>query len=433
MLIGGVTGARTTAHPSGCDLTFAGGVVGAVEAVRPDRGTDPAAGPPHPCQDSPPGAGPPWLDAGGRVVVPAFVDAHVHLDKAYLLAAAEREGLAAPDLAGAIAAVRRLRDLVPLDAVAAGARRAAEALVRHGTTAARVHVEVEPAVGLDLVGIHQALAAGLDARIHLQLVAFPQAGLGSRRALDLLHAAMAEGLDVVGGCPYVDDDPVAHVDAVFALAERHGAPVDFHLDFGDDPTASLLPLVAERTKAHGMSGQVTVGHVTTLAAMAPDVQAAVLDGMADAGIALVVLPATDLHLAGRAAPGRPATRSLAPVERAVAAGVTTAVANNNVHNPFAPFGNANLLQAAWLAGLTRRAGTPADRAALLGSVTTAPAAILGLPAHGPAVGAEAHLAVLDAADPAVDPSAVVLDAPTTVVTVRAGHVVHRLDIPSMPG
>jgi cytosine deaminase len=408
MLIGGVAGARTPAQPAGVDLAIVDGVV--------------AAGP---------GAvGRPWLDAGGRVVLPAFVDAHVHLDKAYLLGAAERAGLDASDLAGAIAAVRALRDSVPLEAVAAGARRAAEALVRHGTTAARAHVEVEPAVGLDLVGMHQVLAAELAGRIHLQLVAFPQGGLGSRRALDLLQAAMAEGLDVVGGCPYVDDDPVAHVDAVFALAERHGAPVDLHLDFGDDPAASLVDLVADRTAAHGMAGHVTIGHVTTLAAMGPEAQAAALDRLASAGIALVALPATDLHLAGRGGPGGldgPGSRSVAPVERAVAAGVRTAVANNNVHNPFAPFGNASLLQAAWLAGLTRRAGAPADRAALLDAVTAAPAAILGLPPHGPTPGARAHLAVLDAADPAT----AVLEAPATLVTVRDGHVVHTLDVPSV--
>src|SRR5206468_7229042 len=93
--------------------------------------------------------------------------------------------------------------------------------------------------------------------------------------------------------------------------------------------------------------------------------------------------------------GEPGTRSLAPWERAIEAGVRVAIANNNLENPFAPFGNGNLLQAAWLAGITRRAATPAQARALLDAITHGPAAILGLPPHGPTPGAIAHLIVVD--------------------------------------
>ncbi|HXJ23806.1 MAG TPA: amidohydrolase family protein, partial [Polyangia bacterium] len=251
----------------------------------------------------------------------------------------------------------------------------------------------------------------------LDLVAFPQRGLERSGMPELLAAAMAAGLHVVGGCPYVDADPRAHLDRVFALAERHGAPVDLHLDFSDDPSLSLLPLVVERTRAHGMAGRVTVGHLTTVAAMPLDEQARALDALAAAGVSLVVLPATDLYLAGH---GEPGTRSLAPWERAVDRGVRVAIANNNLENPFAPFGNGNLLQAAWLAGLTRRAATPARRQSLLDAITRAPAAILGLAPHGPTVEADAHLALLDSDDP----DDVILRAPAVAATLHGGRLVH---------
>jgi cytosine deaminase len=173
-----------------------------------------------------------------------------------------------------------------------------------------------------------------------------------------------------------------------------------------------------------MHGRVTIGHVTTLAAMPPDLQARALDALAAAGIALVVLPATDLYLAGQ---GEPGTRSLAPWERAVDAGVRVAIANNNIENPFAPFGNGNLLQAAWLAGLVRRTATPARRRALLDAITRTPASILGLPAHGPAAGAEAHLALLDTDHP----REAALRAPTVLATLRAGQLVHRVEAPAI--
>jgi cytosine deaminase len=394
-----------------CDLALAGGRVIEVAPPATRRGEAARVGV--------------TLRAGGRAVVPAFVDAHVHLDKAFLLAAAEEDGRApGAELGAAIAAVAELRGRIGPGRVRREATRALTRLVGQGVTAARAHVEIDSTVGLSLVHLHRALAAEAESRIALELVAFPQRGLEASGMVELMAAAMREGTTVVGGCPYVDADPARHLDHVFALAERHGAPVDLHLDFSDDVGRSLLALVVERTRAHAMHGRVTIGHVTTLAAMPPDLQARALDALAAAGIALVVLPATDLYLAGQ---GEPGTRSLAPWERALDAGVLVAIANNNIENPFAPFGNGNLLQAAWLAGLVRRTATPARRRALLDAITRTPAAILGLPAHGPAAGAEAHLALLDTDQP----REAALRAPTVLATLRAGQLVHRVEAPAI--
>jgi cytosine deaminase len=410
MLIDRLTDARVSGRAGLCAIAIAGGRCAAIEA------TDAAQAAPT---TSASGA---TLEAEGRVVVPALVDAHVHLDKAFLLHEAESAGALEPTLPGAIASVAALRKTLATGVAKAGAERAVHRLVKHGVTAARVHVEIEPSVGLDLVHMHDALAVASADRIALQLVAFPQLGLEHPAMVDLMTRAMALGFHVVGGCPYVDADPRRHLDVVFSLAERFAVPVDLHLDFSDDPGKSLLGLVCERTRAHGMAGRVTLGHVTTLAAMSSDAQAAALDRLAECGIAVVVLPATDLYLAGH---GEPGTRSLAPWERAAARGVRVAIANNNVCNPFAPFGNGNLLQAAWLAGIARRASTPASRATLFEAVTSAPARILGLEPHGPVAGAAAHLAVLDA----IDPDEVVLEAPAVVATLRAGRLVSRLSGP----
>jgi cytosine deaminase len=406
LAVGCVAGARVAGEAGLVDVELDGGRVRAVVPAVAERGG-------------------PALRAGGRAVIPALVDAHVHLDKAFLLAAAEEEGgPTVPDLGAAIAAVGRLRGRISREQVRRGAERALDRLVASGVTAARAHVEIALAVGLELVHLHQDLARARRDVLALDLVAFPQRGLEAPGMPELFAAAVAEGLPVVGGCPYVDADPRRHLDLVFALAERHGAPVDLHLDFSDDPGRSLLDLVLERTRAHAMSGRVTIGHVTTLAAMPRDAQARALDAIAAAGVALVVLPATDLYLVGH---GEPGSRSLAPWERAVAAGVRVAIANNNLQNPFAPFGNGDLLQAAWLAGVVRRGVSRAHRRALLDAVTSAPAAILGLPPHGPTAGAEAHLAIVDSDEPAD----VALRAPAVLATLRAGRLVHTLEVPEV--
>lgn len=352
------------------------------------------------------------LDAGGRVVVPAFVDAHVHLDKAFLVGHPALGDDVPADLRGAIAAVASLRPHLTPMAVRAGAERAVATLVRHGTTAARAHVELDPAVGLSYVDLHRSLAEAVADRCELQLVAFPQRGLEIPGMTELLTAAVADDLDVVGGCPYVDTDPARHLDIVFELAEQHGLPLDLHLDFSVDPDSSLLGLVVERTRALGLQGRVTVGHVTTLAAMPGLVRERALDELASCDIALVVLPPTDLHLVG----------TLAPVLEAARRGVRCAIANNNIANPFSPFGNANVLQAAWLAGVVSHAVTAADEQVLLDAITTVPRSILGLP-----VGGVHDLAVLDT----TDGGAPLRSAPAVVATVRAGRLVHLVEPPTL--
>lgn len=361
------------------------------------------------------------LSLQGRLLAPALVDAHVHLDKAFLLEAA---GSSPPELGAAIERVASLRGRVPLEALCANAESAIELLIARGVTAARVHAEIEPALGLDLVHLQQDLAAHVQDRIELQLVAFPQLGLERPGMVDLMTEALSSGVPVVGGCPYVDSDPGAHLDLLFGLAERFERPIDLHLDFSDDPGHSLLSLLAERVHAHGVQGKVTIGHVTTLAAMPVPQQAAALDLLAESGIALVLLPATDLYLAGH---GEPGTRSLAPLARARAAGVRVAIANNNLQNPFAPFGNGNLAQAAWLAGIVGRANDATSQRWLLEAISSEPAAILGLAAHGPKPGQLAHLAVFDAAR-AED---IALLAPAVLATLRAGQLAFRARVPEL--
>ena len=389
MLIRRIRGARTVSRPDGCDLVLADGRVVEVQAASTG---EPADG---------------VLDVGGRVVLPAFVDAHVHLDKAYVGASA------VSDLPSVLATMAELRPAMSLADTALRAGKAVDALVGNGTTAARVQVEIDPSVGLDLLVMHRGLAAEVQDRLAMELVAFPQNGLESRGMAALLAAAMAEGAGVVGGCPYVDDDPVAHLDTVFGLADRRRAPLDLHLDFTDAAALSLIPLVVDRTAALGMAGLVTIGHVTTLAAMHPYTQSAVLESLAVQGISLVVLPATDLWLTGH---GEPGSRILAPYDRALAAGVRTAIGNNNISNGFAPFGNASQLHAAWLAGLMRHTFD-----GLLAAVTTEPAGILGLEPHGTEPGQWADLVVLDSDEVA----SVMRQAPAVRDTVRRGRLAPR--------
>jgi cytosine deaminase len=333
------------------------------------------------------------LPVAGRVVVPAFADAHVHLDKALLLARA-------PSIEGTLEEAIRLtaaaKQGFTVDDIRARARAVLDRAVAHGTTAMRSHVEVDPIVGLKGVEALLPLRTEYADRIDLQLCAFAQEGILRAPGTEaLLREALRAGMDLVGGCPYVDSDGPEHIERVFALAREFGTDVDFHVDFADDPSHLHVRHVIEATERTGWLGRVAVGHLTELAACDPAEQEALAARLREAGIAVITLPATDLYLMGRR-DARNVRRGLTPVKRLVGAGVTVAAATNNVQNAFTPIGTADPLLLTLLLVVAAHMGTEREMGLALDMVTRAPARILGRDDHTIAPGARADLVVLEA-------------------------------------
>lgn len=337
----------------------------------------------------------PEVVVDGRAVLPGFVDSHIHLDKACLLG---RCGHIHGGLGEAIAAVAAMkRDFTVGDVYERGARVLAKAIAK-GTTRMRTHVEVDPRAGLRSFEAVKALKADYAWGLDLSICVFPQEGLTNDPGTEeLLVAALQDGADLLGGCPYTDTDPAAQIARLFALALRFDVDLDFHLDFDLDPSWMHLDEVCRQTSLHGWGGRVAIGHVTKLSMVPPDVLAAIGPRLADTGVALTVLPATDLYLMGRhATHGQP--RGLAPAHLLAEQGVVCSVATNNVLNPFTPFGDASLLRMANLYANVAQCG-PHQFQCCLDLVTTSPARLMRLDDYGIAIGNPADLVILDAATP----------------------------------
>jgi cytosine deaminase len=333
------------------------------------------------------------LPVDGRLVVPGFVDAHVHLDKAFLLDRAPgREGT----LAEALRVTAEAKRGFTVEDVRARARALLDRAVAHGTTAMRGHVEVDPGVGLRGVEAVLPLRAEYADRLDLQLCAFAQEGIQGRPGTEvLLREALRAGVDLVGGCPYTDLDAAAHLETVFGLAREFDTDVDVHVDFDDEPEHLHVVLVAEATRRAGWQGRVAIGHLTELAACTPAEQDWLIARIREAGLAVITLPATDLYLMGRREAWHP-RRGLTPIQRLLDAGVPVAAATNNVQNAFTPVGNADPLLLTYLLVVAAHLGSASGMRAALDMVTTAPAGILGRRDHAVAVGSRADLVVLEA-------------------------------------
>ncbi len=335
-------------------------------------------------------------DAGGRLVLPGLVDTHIHLDKSCLLCRCRDAG---GGLKGAIAAVSRLkRDFTIEDVYERGAR-TLERAITQGTMHMRTHVELDPLVGLRSFEAMKRLKRDYAFAIDLSICVFPQEGMTHDPAVEgLLTQALAEGADLLGGCPYTDADPSLHMERIFALAVAHDVDLDFHLDFDLDPSWSHLEEICRRTKAAGWQGRVAVGHATKLAAVDDAALERMIALLADAGVGVTALPATDLYLNGRDANHR-APRGVAPVHRLAEGGVAVSVATNNVLNPFTPFGDGSLMRMGNLYANLMHLG-PESFGDCLDMVSNGAARLMRIADYGIAVGGQADLIVLDADDEA---------------------------------
>jgi cytosine deaminase len=366
----------------------------------------------EPSRPEPSGQGSHVLEVAGRVVVPAFVESHLHLDKA-LIGGPPGGG----SLADAITWTRdRKAEMTHAD-IADRAGRVLAAALANGTTAIRAHTEVDPGIGLLGVEVIAGLADDWCDRVDLQIAVFPQEGLHARPGtLELMRAALELPRTLVGGCPYVEADVTdarLHLRQVLELAAANDRDADLHLDFAedvDDPRFVLAEAVAELTLELGWAGRVSVGHATTLAALGGDARRRTFDRLAEAGVCVTALPATDLYLCGVVAPVRELWRS----------GVPVALSSNNLRNAFTPTGNADLLDIALLAARIAQVSDQADFDALLDAITVVPGGRMD-PRRGSgiAAGGIGDLVVLESDDPLT----VILDQPGRYAVLHRGHIV----------
>jgi cytosine deaminase len=336
------------------------------------------------------------IDLEGRLVSPPFIETHIHLDKSCIL---DRCKADKGDLEEAIGEVTKAkRGFTPED-VYQRARRTLEKAILNGTSHMRTHLEVDPGIGLrGLEGV-LPLIDEFKWAIDLQICIFPQEGLLNNPGTDeLMVEALRRGGKVVGAAPYTDSNPHAQIDRVFEMAREFDIDIDMHLDFA--PTAEDLDLiyVCELTEKYKYGGRVAIGHVTKLSGAPPDVFAKAAKRLADAGVALTVLPSTDLYLMGRHME-HSVMRGVTAAHKLLHAGVNCSLSTNNVLNPFTPFGDCSLIRMANLYANICHVGARSDIRECYNMITSRSAALLRLADYGVAVGNSADLVVLDCTEP----------------------------------
>ena len=293
------------------------------------------------------------IDLGGYILLPAAVEPHAHLDKAFL---AERIVNRTGDLMGAITAMSESRHLLGVDETIERAERAARLMAANGYRAVRSHADTTTTHGLRsiqaLAEVKQRVAAVIDIQI-VALSGWPVIGPSAADQRALLNEALTAGADLVGGCPHLEGgDTLGPTEFFLQTATDHGVGVDLHTDETLDPTARGLAELAELVSS-GFEHQVTASHCVSLSMQPEEEQRATAEAVAAAGIGVVALPHTNLFLQGRNQ--SPMPRGLTAVAALKAAGARVAAGADNLQDPFNPVGRACPFETAGLMIMTAHA------------------------------------------------------------------------------
>jgi len=367
------------------------------------------------------------IDAGGRLVTPPLVNPHVHLDKA-LLGEVMRPNVS-QTLEEAIAITWEFKRAYTEADIVKRAGAVIEMAARQGALAIRAFADVDSVGGLMPVRGLLATRERYRNLVRMEVVAFPQEGILRNPGTEaLMWEAMALGADVVGGLPWyemTDADARAHIDIAFAIAKARDADIHMLVDDTDDPNSRSLEYLAVKTLREGYARRVSASHCGALAAYNEVYAEKVIGLVREAGITIVSNPHISLVLAGRR-DREPIRRGITRVRQLLRAGVNVASGQDDVNDPYYPFGRASQLEVALFVAHTAHLTYPDELETAFDMVTVNAARALRLKGYGLAVGNDGDLLVWDAA---TVKEALTKQLPPTHV-VRGGKVVATTSVQS---
>jgi cytosine deaminase len=325
------------------------------------------------------------VDIGGALLVPSFVEGHIHLDTSFYgdkwiphkpctngFDVHERVAFQAENMAAAAPMDERARNQLDL-------------CISNGAVQMRSHVMVDGSVGLKSLETILKVREEYADIIDIQLVAFPQSGiLKSPGTPELMDEAIAMGADLVGGLDPLsfDRDIKGHLDVVFGIAEKRGVDVDIHLHDASTLGAMTIEEICARTTALGMQGHVAVSHAYGLGDLAPDAAKKIATLIAKSGVSIMT--------------NAPGNHNFPPVALLRAAGVTVFSGSDNIRDSWWPFGDGDMLRRAEIIAYRSGFYTDAELSAAFDVVTSGGAKALRLEGYGIGIGAKADFVTLAA-------------------------------------
>jgi cytosine/adenosine deaminase-related metal-dependent hydrolase len=274
----------------------------------------------------------PKQDGKNLLLLPSFIEKHVHLDKT-LIGDMWRAVIPAANIMERCELEKRILPTLPTT-INERAGLLLDTLLRAGSTEVRTHVDIYPEVGLRSLEAVRHVLENYEGKLSYEIVAFPQHGLLHSKSKDLVREALREGATLIGGVDpaTVDGDIEGSLQQMMELAVEANAGVDLHLHDPDYLGTFTMRRLAALTMEAGLQGRVAISHAFGLGEV-PVGEAAELSAvLAEAGITIVT--------------SVPHSRTIPPVPLLHEKGVSVAAGCDNIFDNWQPFGNGDILERA---------------------------------------------------------------------------------------
>jgi cytosine/creatinine deaminase len=337
------------------------------------------------------------IDAAGSLVLPGFFNLHFHADKCLL------GEIMRPNVSGTLPEAIEItndfkRDYDP-EEVAGRAVRAIEVGVMNGTTFFRLFADVGTIGGLRAARGLLLAREKMRNYCRIQVVAFPQEGIvRDPGAAELMEEAVREGCDIVGGLPwyeYTDEEARQHIDICFEIAKRHDLDIHMLVDDTDDENSRSLEYLALKTMREGYQGRVAASHCGAMAAYNDVYAAKIVDMVATAGVTISCNAHINLVCSARI-DREPKRRGIARVKELLARGANVVTSQDDVNDPYYPFGKPDPLECASMIAHAAQLTLPHEIEQAADMITVNSAKAARIPDYGIAAGCAADLVVVDA-------------------------------------
>ena len=288
------------------------------------------------------------MDLEGKLVLPPFVESHVHLDTC--LTAGQPHWNMSGTLFEGIERWEERKEFLTKKDVMDRVNKVIRMQASHGVQHVRTHVDInDPKL--------TALEAILELReevkdfIDIQIVAFPQYGILSYpKGKELLEEALKMGADAAGAIPHFEftrEYSVESLNICFELAQKYNKLIDVHCDEIDDEASRGLETLATRAYETGMRDMVTASHTTAMHSYNNAYMIRLMRLLKMSGINFVANPCVNVHLGGRV-DTYPKRRSLTRVKELTAEGCNVSFGNDDIFDPWNPLGNASMRDAVFM-------------------------------------------------------------------------------------
>lgn len=274
------------------------------------------------------------VDGKGYLMLPAFSDMHIHLDKTLY-------GLPWQATSGKRRTVKDMiayeQQIIPelLKTSTDRAMQLISLLQSYGTHYARTHFNIDPTSGFDSLRHLEKALENKKSSFGAELVAFPQHGIYYTKTKDLLKEAAKMDIGFIGGLdPYSIDGSIEKpMDLIVQLALDNNKGIDIHLhEAGESGIRTIEYLVDKVNENPVLKGKAFVSHSFALGHLSPSATEAIAEKLAAAKVGIV----SSIPFRG----------TIMPLPTLFKHGVEVLAGNDNVQDHWSTFGSGSMLQKA---------------------------------------------------------------------------------------